>query len=183
STALWRLQSWLRPFLADGQSLLLVEEQQVTFHGAGAYWLDTAEFERNITLARQMNEANPDLAAAALGQALELYRGELMEGYFAEWCLAERERLHQLYLQSLVHLMVYHGGRREYREAISFAQRILQDDPLREDVQRELMKLFALDLQPAEALLQYRRCADVLRTELGIEPMPETQTLFRHLLQ
>ena len=50
-------------------------------------------------------------------------------------------------------------------------------------VQRELMKLFALDLQPAEALLQYRRCADVLRTELGIEPMPETQTLFRHLLQ
>ena len=78
--------------------MLLVEEQQVTFHGAGAYWLDTAEFERNITLARQMNEANPDLAAAALGQALELYRGELMEGYFAEWCLAERERLHQLYL-------------------------------------------------------------------------------------
>ena len=79
--------------------------------------------------------------------------------------------------------MVYHGGRREYREAIAFAQRILQDDPLREDVQRELIKLFALDLQPAEALLQYHRCEEVLRSELGIEPMPETQTLFRHLMQ
>ena len=183
STALWRLQRWLQPFLSEGQTLLLLEDQQVAFNSAGAYWLDTAEFERYITLARQRNAANPELAAAALGQALDLYRGELMEGYYVEWCLAERDRLHQLYLQSLVHLMVYHGARREYREAIAFAQRILQDDPLREDVQRELIKLFALDLQPAEALLQYHRCEDVLRTELGIEPMPETQTLFRHLMQ
>ena len=182
STALWRLQRWLRPYQTKDIPYLLIEDEQVAFNRASAYWLDTAEFEQRISLARQMNGANPDLTAAALSHALELYQGELLEGCYADWCLAERDRLHQMYLQALVHLMIYHGGRKDYAQAIGFAQRILQDDPLREDVQRELMKLFALNQQPAEALLQYRRCEEVLREELGIEPMPETQAIFRQLL-
>jgi DNA-binding SARP family transcriptional activator len=182
STALWRLQAWLQQFQAEDRSLLVSADQQVRIDPAGGFWLDVAEFEQRIALGRQINGSNPDLAAASLSHALELYQGELLEGYYAEWVLAERDRLHQLFLQTLVHLMIYYGGRREYRQAITCAQRILQDDPLREDVQRELMKLFALDQQPAEALLQYRRCVAVLRDELGIEPMPETQTVFRLLL-
>jgi len=182
STALWRLQSWLQPFQTGDRSLLVTEDQQVRLDPAGGFWLDIAEFEQRIELGRQINGSNPDLAAASLSHALDLYQGELMEGYYADWVLAERDRLHQLYLKALVHLMIYYGARREYRQAIIYGQRILQDDPLREDVQRELMKLFALDNQPAEALLQYRRCVAVLRDELGIEPMPETQTVFRHLL-
>jgi DNA-binding SARP family transcriptional activator len=182
STAIWRLQNWLQPFQTGESSLLVSEDQQVALNPSGGFWLDTAEFEQRIELGRQINGSNPDLAAASLSHALDLYQGDLLEGYYADWILGERDRLHQLYLQALVHLMVYHGGRREYRQAITYGQRILQDDPLREDVQRELMKLFALDHQPAEALLQYRRCVAVLRDELGIEPMPETQTVFRHLV-
>ena len=182
STALWRLQRWLEPYQTDGSPHLLIEDQQVAFNRASAYWLDTAEFEQRISLARQVNGANPDLTAAALSHALALYQGELLEGYYADWVLSERDRLKQLYLQALVHLMIYHGARKDYTQAIGFAQRILQDDPLREDIQRELMKLFELNRQPAEALLQYRRCESVLREELGIEPMPETQEIYRQLL-
>ena len=181
STALWRLQRWLQPFQTGDTPFLLVDDRQVAFNRASAFWLDTAEFEQRSE-RRRMNAVNPALTAAVLNHALELYQGELLEGYYADWCLAERDRLHKLYLQSLVHLMIYHGGRGNYTEAIDFAQHILQDDPLREDVQRELMKLFTLNQQPAEALQQYRRCEAVLHEELGIEPMPETQEVFRLLM-
>lgn len=182
STALWRLRHWLEPVQTHSASFLLIEDQHIAFNLASAYWLDVAEFEERITWARQMNSSSPDQAAVALERAVELYRGELLEGCYADWCLTERNRLHQRFLQALLHLMVYHGGRGEYPQAIGLAQRILRDDPLREEIQRELIKLFVLDHQPAEALLQYRRCEAALREELGIEPMPETQDLFRNLI-
>jgi DNA-binding SARP family transcriptional activator len=182
NTALWRLRHWLEPLQNHVAPYLLLEDQQIQFNGASAYWLDTAEFEERINWARQMNATAPDQAAAALHRAVELYHGDLLEGCYGNWCLAERDRLHQLFLQSLVHLMLYHGGRHEYAQAITFAQRVLQEDPLREEVQRELMKLFLLHRQPAKALLQYRRCEAALREELGIEPMPETQAVFRQLI-
>lgn len=182
NTAVWRLRQWLDPLQVRRSSFLLVEEEQIAFNPASPHWLDTAEFEQRITWAREMNLAAPDQAAASLNRAADLYRGDLMEGCYADWCLAERARLQQLFLKALVHLMVYHGARRDYAQAITFAQRLLQDEPLREDVQRELMKLFVLDDQPAEALLQYRRCEAALAQELGIEPMPETQELFHQLI-
>lgn len=181
NTALWRLRQWINGLHVMPAPYLVVESEKIGLNTA-ACWLDAAEFEERVIRARQMNSAAPDQAAASLKRAVELYHGELLEGCYADWCLIERDRLHQLFLQSLVHLIIYHAGRREYPQAIACAQRILQDDPLREDVQRELMKLFALDNQPAEALQQYRRCAVALREELGIEPMPETQEIFRQLI-
>jgi DNA-binding SARP family transcriptional activator len=53
---------------------------------------------------------------------------------------------------------------------------------LREDVQRDLMQHYLAAGQPAEALHQYRVCEEVLRRELGIEPMPETQALLPRIL-
>ena len=182
NTAMWRLRRWLESLQQGRASFLLFEEDQIGFNNASPYWLDTAEFEDGITSALQQNLSDPPLAAAALNHAVELYRGELLEGCYADWCFAERARYQQLFHQALVHLMVYYGGQREFAQAIVLAQRLLKDEPLREDIQRELMKLFMLDNQPAEALLQYHRCETALREELGIKPMRETQELFRHFV-
>lgn len=182
NTTIWRLRQWLETLRIHPAGLLLVENEQIEFNASGPLWLDTAEFEQHITRARQLSGSAPEHSADAMTRAIELYRGDLLDGYYTDWCVAERARLQQLFMQALVYLMVYHGGRREYAQAITFAQRLLRDEPLREDVQRELMKLFVLDNQPAEALLQYRRCETALRDELGIQPMPETQQVFRQLL-
>ncbi len=182
STALWRLRQWLEPLQTHTSPILVLEDKQIAFNVSSKYWLDVAEFEQRINWAKQMNATAPDQAAASFTSAVGMYRGELLEGCYADWCLVERNRLHQMFLQALVHLMVYHAGRQEYTQAIALGQRIVQDDPLREDVQRELMALFALNQQPIESLLQYRRLEATLREELGIEPMPETQELIRQLM-
>ncbi len=181
STAIWRLRQWLSDLPVKPSAYLSIEDKQIVFKTPSASWLDVAEFEERIRSARQAGAASPN-SASALHRAVELYRGELLEGCYADWCLAERNRLHELYLHALLQLMVHCSAKRDYPQAITFGQRILDDDPLREEIHREVIKLFVLNHQPVEALRQYQRCQTALREELGIEPMPETQALFQQLI-
>jgi DNA-binding SARP family transcriptional activator len=63
-------------------------------------------------------------------------------------------------------------------------------DALRESVQRDVMLLLVLNGQRVEAIRIYQRLARLLKSELDIEPMPETKRLhddirsgeiFRHI--
>jgi hypothetical protein len=69
----------------------------------------------------------------------------------------------------------------DYARAIGYGQDILDRDALREDVHRELMRLFLLNGQRAMALHQFETCRASLRKELAIEPMRETQALYQRI--
>ena len=84
-------------------------------------------------------------------------------------------------LRTLAKLMVYHGTKGQYEEAITYGQRILSLDPLREEVHRELMRYHQSAGRRAEALQQFQACRGILREELDIEPMPETMALYRRI--
>ncbi|MEW5939926.1 MAG: BTAD domain-containing putative transcriptional regulator [Chloroflexota bacterium] len=115
---------------------------------------------------------------AALKEAVALYRGEFLEGCYADWCLLEREQLSDLFRVALEGLLRYHESRGELTEAIAFVKRVHSFDPLREDMHRALMRLYAaLGDRPA-ALAQYQLCKSVLKRELGVAPMPETEALY-----
>lgn len=182
STALWRLRRWLASIKTELQLEFSVQDGYVRLELPRACWLDTLEFERCLRRARAAMDTDPEQAAAALRQAVDIYAGDLLDGSYADWSLVERDRLRELFQTTLLELMVYHGKRREFSQAISFGQRIVREDPLREEVQRELIKLYALSNQPAQAMAQYNQCQVVLMQELGIEPMPETQAVFRQVL-
>ena len=61
-------------------------------------------------------------------------------------------------------------------------RRILAVDPLRESVQREVMLLLALNGQRVEAIRMYKRLVALLKSELDIAPMPETERLHDDIL-
>jgi hypothetical protein len=67
---------------------------------------------------------------------------------------------------------------RDNTSAIRYAQAILDHDALREDVHRELMRLFLHSGQRALALRQFELCRAALKRELAIQPMPETLALY-----
>lgn len=119
--------------------------------------------------------------AQRLEAALRASEAPFMDGISADWALAERERISSIRIRGLIALMGWHGDNRRYEDALQLGRRILCEDPFRESVQIDMMWLYVLNRQRAQAIRQYHSFAMVLRDELGIEPMPETRALCDHI--
>lgn len=184
NTTLWRLRQVLEPDgIPRGTYLLTISADEVGFNLESDYWLDVAAFEEQISpvLAKPV-QAMQAADAQVLENALQLYTGELLEGFYDDWALRERERLRRVYLNCLAHLMGYYKHHQAFQKSLLYGQRILDQEPLREEIQREMMRLYLANGQRAMAVRQYELCRQVLTTELGIPPMEETQALYAEVL-
>ena len=132
-----------------------------------------------------MGEGTPE----ALEQAVELYRGDLLEGLtlqeppFEEWLMAERERLRELALEALAGLLAAQRAAGAVEGALQTGLRLIALDPLQEPVHRTLMRLYAQLGRRGSALRQYQLCVGVLQRELGVEPEEETKELYQEILR
>ncbi|MCI0397102.1 MAG: tetratricopeptide repeat protein [Chloroflexi bacterium] len=143
----------------------LTEASTLQWNPQAPYWLDVAEFER---LSRQ-----PD----RLAEAVALYTGDLLANLYDDWLYSHRERLQNLFFSDLSQLIGRSRQNGDYPQAIAYAQQILNADPLREDVIRELMSLRYVAGDRAGALQEHLRFKQRLEEELGVVPMPETVRL------
>jgi len=183
-TTLWRLRRVIEPAgVPTGQYLVTTSQGEVGFRAGADVWVDIAAFEEAVAKAvAGRPEALQEEDAAQLELALRLYEGELLEGFYDDWVLRERERLRALYLQALACLMHRAAARSDLKAAIGHGRRLLAEDPLRESVHREVMRLCLRDGQRAEALRQFAECRRILDDELQVEPMPETLVLYREII-
>lgn len=184
NTALWRLRHVLEPDgISRGTYLLTTSRGEVGFNRESDYWLDVSIFE---TRANQVLTRPIETLATAdvqdLEQALQLCTGELLEGHYDDWVLHERERLRRLDLNALAHLMHYYQYHGVFEKSLACAQQILDQDPLREEIHREMMELYLKSGQRALAVRQFELCRELLASELGICPMDETQELCSQIL-
>jgi DNA-binding SARP family transcriptional activator len=104
-----------------------------------------------------------------------------MDGVTAEWALTERERLFNVQIRGLTLLMHWLGQKRTYEDALEIGRRLLAADPARESAQCEVMWLYVLNGQRAQAIRQYHWFRAWLQRELDIDPMAETTALYDHI--
>ncbi len=183
NTALWRLRRMVEcPPFQHGELIASDRRGAIGLNGSQAIWLDIEEFERRIAsgLSRPIEQLDDgDIEDLRIG--VSLYKSDILMEFTDDWALREREKHRRHYLNALWRLMQLCTIRREYGESIRYAQCILDCDALREDVHRELMQLFVLSGQRAQALRQFEACRDMLRRELAIQPMRETLSLYRQI--
>ena len=111
--------------------------------------------------------------------ALQAYSGELLpEDRYEAWCAERRSALAELKLRLLVGLAEVYEGRRACNEAADQLREVLRQDPTREAVHQQLMRLYARMGTPDQAVRQFHDCKDVLRRELDLAPQPETVSLY-----
>jgi DNA-binding SARP family transcriptional activator len=161
-----------------GTYLITTSTGKVGFNRQSNYSLDVADFEKYTQKA--LAKPYHSLTAGEVRQlenAINLYKADLLEGFFDDWALRERERLYSLELRGLAHLLKYHRRQRDYEKALVYGQKILDLDPLREEIHREMMRLHAANRQRTLALRQYEHCCRILDDELDVGPMAETRTL------
>lgn len=181
-TALWRIRSVVEPEGVPSGSHIVIEGQQVGFLGEAPTWVDVREFEEAIRPVDRGGDHPLSVEEArTVADGCTLYRGDLLEGMYQEWCLCERERLKLAFLRALESLVAHHESRGEWRQAIARGLELLRHDPLREHIHRGVMRAhYAMGDRPS-AIRQYRTFAKVLRDELDIEPMDETRALYERI--
>lgn len=116
-------------------------------------------------------------------EAVDLYEGPFLDGLetseppFDEWLALTRAEVQA----SAADILERAAGNATKDEnlpgAIAFAKQLVALDPLNEESQRLLIRLLRDNGDRATALRQYQAFADILRTELQVEPDAPTRAL------
>lgn len=179
--ALWQLQSAVGP-VVPGDPLLVVENDWVRINPDARMWLDIAEFQEAFegTHGMQGRALTPSMAYA-LRQAVSLYAGELLEGWYQDWCVFERERYKARYLSMLEKLLEYADARGDIHDALLYGEQVLEHDRAHERTHVRMMRLHYLAGDRTAALRQFQQCVAVLDRELGARPATRTVELFHQI--
>ena len=162
---------------------LYISRQTIQFNSASDAWID-------VTAFTELLEAKGDLQQliSQLEEAVELYRGDFLEGFsipdsaaFEEWGLLNRERFRRLVMVALHRLARCYEQRSDYESAMRHAWRQVELEPWQEEGHQQVMRLLALSGQRSAALAQYETCRRLLAEELGVEPAEETTRLYEQI--
>lgn len=176
--ALWRVQTVLEDDRSSGPPLLSIAHDWVQLNLQSDVTLDVALLEQAFAATHGISGRDLDCSKAdMLKSAVDLYKGDLLEGSYQDWCLFERERLQNIYLSILEKLLIYSKKHGEYEAGQVYGSTILRFDRARESTHRHLMHLCYMAGDRTGALRQYERCARALEEELGVKPQKSTIAL------
>lgn len=172
----------LRHALPECDNFLHIDTRRVQWRPQVACTVDVDEFFAKLHAADPEVTTDPASQQALLAEAIALYRGDLLPGCYDEWVIPERERLRQVFVETLERLVWVSEDRRDYTTALHHANHLLRAEPLAESAYQQLMRLHALTGDRAAALQVYHTCVTVLQRELGVEPGAAIQAAHTQLL-
>jgi DNA-binding SARP family transcriptional activator len=179
--ALWQLQCALDAQGADAP-FLAAEHDWVQLRLGDKLWLDVAVFEQACVQAQGVRGRELDAARVyVLREACALYQGDLLEGWYQDWCLYERERLQNMYLTLLDKLLSHAATHDNYEAGQTYGAQLLRHDRAHERTHRQLMRLHYRAGDRTAALRQYERCRAALREELDVKPDRRTRALYEQI--
>ena len=151
---------------------------------ADAAEIDAARFEALVKAGKAELTSDPSKAAAALSEALALWRGAPLADLSNEPSLrGEIARLEELHLSATEHRIAAEIEMGGHSTVVSELDDLTARYPLRERMWANLMlALYRLGRQ-AEALAAFQRARQVLADELGTEPSRELQRLNEQILR
>jgi DNA-binding SARP family transcriptional activator len=173
---LWQLQTTL------GCDVLEGEAEYVRLQVGFPLWLDVLEFERAWAYVKRIpGEALDKQGEDLVQDALKIYRGDLLEGWYQDWCLFERDRLQRMYLAMLEKWMAHCEVHGEFEAGLECGTHALRYDVAHERIHRRMMRLYYKSGDRSAALRQYERCVVLLREELDVDPSERTVALYQHM--
>ncbi|HEY2955289.1 MAG TPA: tetratricopeptide repeat protein [Candidatus Eisenbacteria bacterium] len=173
--------SYIRSVLpAGGAAAILREAEFYRLNPAYAMTCDVWEFERALEEARGSKVAAE--RRTALERAVALASAPLLEGIYSEWAITLQGR----YRDQLEKLLLDLGGlcarAAEFEPALDCFRRAAELDEYREATRLAVIECLMRLGNRRAALAEYDKLKALLRTQLGVEPLPETEEGVRRLL-
>ena len=145
---------------------------------------DVDAFDRDVVSAMRAAKRKESNATASLEAALNLYRGDLLDGEpVGDWHVEHRDRLQRMYVDGLMQLGALHMAEDRPSKAAEAYRRVLARDEFHEDALVALMRCHGAVGERAQALRIYARYVERLRKELDCDPGDEAAELAEELQQ
>ena len=143
---------------------------------------DIAEFER-LSKRILVERDNISTVLDIYARMETLYRGGLLPSEKGnEFIDKQRRRYQAIFVDAMISGVYKSLEVKDSRIALWFARKALEEDPRREDTYAATMKAQIAAGQRCSAIRTYFQCKEFLREELGLDPSPETQTLYEQLI-
>src|SRR6476619_2356108 len=147
-------------------------------------WVDLFAAESSAQNAEEALSAGElDQARAAAESAESLARPPFLPGEDGTWVEQKRRDLADIRERALSVLADACLRSGAAREAAKWAEELIALSPFREAGYRRLMEAHVVAGNRAEALRVYEQCRQLLAEELGAYPSPETDSIYRALLE
>ena len=179
--SVWRLQRLSVQRYGEPARLLVAEKDWLQVDMSNV-WLDVSALEDAYDRVRSLRpELLTDDDAEVAMAAVDLYRGDLLEGWEEKWCFVERVRLEAAYTSLLEKLLGYCEAANRLETGLAYGDLLLKKDPAHEPAHRRVMRLRHLAGDRTGALRQFERCRSALERELGVGPGHLTRTLYEEI--
>ncbi len=140
---------------------------------------DVLEFVSSLVDARGAESSE---AAPHWQQAIDVYRGSYLQGHEDEWIVTRRADFREGYLEALATLARLRDAEGRHEAALGLFLRAVAEASNREDLHREVIRLYGKLGRRGEAAQHYQKLENDLRERYGIEPSPETQAAYRQVI-
>jgi len=170
--ALWKIRKAIEPASSKGKSdsYIVADDIHLSFNLDSKYSLDVAAI-RNI---------DENTSSKELMNALSLYEGELLPGYYEDWVLLEREHLQAVYEQKMARLLALLQDEGRWLDILKWGERWISFGQKPEPAYRALMTAHAAKGDMSKVAATYERCVKSLK-EFGVEPSEQTVRLYEGL--
>ncbi len=140
---------------------------------------DVDDFQEAVEQATTVSDNSE--AEKMYRHAVDLYKAPFLENLEMEWVQERREHLKRLYAHALIGLARINQSRGDSEQALGFFTRSVKEAPEREDLHREVIKLYLGMNMPEDARNQYEHLAAHLKEAYDIEPSQETRSLIESI--
>ena len=180
--ALWQLQNSLNVTSSTQDSIVESDGSWIQLNLNGHIWIDADHFYQVfVQVCDVPGQMLPAEQATCIAEAIRLYRGEFVMGWYHDWCILERERFQSIYLALLDKQIDYCLQQQYFDQGTEYAMQMLRYDKARERTHRRLMRLYYLADNRTAALRQFELCMAALAEELNVQPSKKTLDLYKHI--
>jgi predicted ATPase/DNA-binding SARP family transcriptional activator len=170
---LWRIRKAIGPFSVRNKEApyLITDDIHISFNVDSSYSLDAAVIEKI-----NANEASVD----ELIEALSLFEGELLPGFYDEWVVLEREHMLSIFEQKMDGLLQRLKDETRWQDILIWGEKWISLGQKPEPAYRALMSASAAMGDVSKMAATYARCRKSLG-EYGFEPSEQTRHLYENL--
>jgi len=140
---------------------------------------DVLEFVGSLVEARS---ASGEDAAPHWQYAIDLYRGDYLQGHDDPWIVSRRADFREGYLEALTEMGHIRAEQGQYEIALGLFLRAVSEAGNREDLHREVLKLYGRLGRRGEAAEHYQNLMIELEERYKIAPAPETQAIYQDII-